>query len=332
MKKASIKKEKKNDIYFSDRLRDISLIAHQMKKGTLFIIKDIISCKKKYKASIDDYFKFEMYRLNKHERKTILTKGLNNDYVMKYNDIKYIDIFIKKEKFYQKFSEYIKREWVNIEEKNKFALFCVNHRESIVKPNISQNGENIESITVSDYKLKELYEKLIAKNQTIIEEKIEQAKEMNSLHPKSVNTIRITTLLGSIVSAYLKIGNNNNITDSYCHEGLIAPIDIESGIITSPATNKKNEQFDIHPITEEKIIGFKIPKWKELKKICEELVLEVPQIGYVSWDFAISTNDIILIKGNAYPEYDLYGLPSFCNQNIGLLPAYKQAEERKYEE
>jgi len=331
MKKSKLKNKKKNDVYITDWFREVSMIAQQMKKSTLSILKDMIVCKKKYKASIDDYFRFEMYRLNKFERQTILTEGLNNDYIIKYNDPKYIEIFINKVKFYQRFASYMKREWANIEEKNKFALFCVNHREAIVKPMISKNGEKVEKIKVSDYKLKELYEKLSENNQTIIEELIIQDEKLAKFHPNSVNTIKVTTLLGTIVSAYLKVGTEKRLTDSYEQNGLITPIDIEKGIVIAPFTNKKKEQFDNHPTTEELVKDFSIPKWKEIKKICEELVLEVPQIGYASWDFAIGKEEIILIKGDAYPKHNLYGLPAFCEKNRGLLPAYREAEERVLE-
>ena len=96
MKKSKLKNKKKNDVYITDWFREVSMIAQKMKKSTLSILKDMIVCKKKYKASIDDYFRFEMYRLNKFERQTILTEGLNNDYIIKYNDPKYIEIFINK--------------------------------------------------------------------------------------------------------------------------------------------------------------------------------------------------------------------------------------------
>lgn len=332
MKKANIKKKKTNNVYLLDQLQEINMIAHKMKKSTIFILKDILECRVKYKADLEDYMRFEMYRLNKYERKTIVTQGINNDYIVKYNDPKYLEIFQNKGKFNQTFQNYINREWCEIKEKNKFAIFCLNHKKAIVKPVNSMNGEKIEKINISDYKLKELYEKLIEQKQTLIEEPIVQNNEMNKLNSSSINTICITTLLGSIVSAYLKIGTEKNITDSFHVGGIIAPIDLETGIVNAPAINKIREQFENHPETKENIIDFAIPRWKELQKECEELALEVPQVGYVSWSFAIGKEKIYLVKGNAFPEHNLYGLPENSKNNVGLLPTYKQAEEREYNE
>ena len=58
-------------------------------KSKIFIFFDIVYCGLKYQAGYLDYLLFEMYKLNKNQRKTILTRGINNAYIKKYNNPNY---------------------------------------------------------------------------------------------------------------------------------------------------------------------------------------------------------------------------------------------------
>lgn len=313
-------------------LKEMKYISKKMNKKKSLIVSDMIVCKLKYQASFQDYFRFEMFRLNKYERKTIITTGINKEFILKYNNPKYIDTFQNRSEFYKTFSKYINRDWLEIKEnkKNEFAIFCLNHSEIFVK---TLNAEsNVNKVKVSDYKLKELYEELIENKQFLIEEVIKPHKKISKIYPYCVSTVRVTTLLGQVVDAYFKIGSTNNITDSFEQGGLIVPIDITDGKIKLPAINQKRKIYKQHPITEKDIIGFEMPHWQEVKKECEEAALEIPQVGYVSWDIAIGQDAHHMLEASAFPKHDLYGLPKYQNNNVGLLPVFKKAEEREIEE
>ena len=321
-----MKKKKKFKLSIIKEMNNIS------KKTKSLILWDMIICKIKYQASFRDYILFEMYRLNKYERKTIITTGINKEFILKYNDQKYLHVFQNKMEFYKTFSKYINRDWLEIKEnkKNEFAIFCLNHSDIFVKS--VSNNSNVDKFQVSDYKLKELYEELIENKQLLIEEVIKPHKKIAKIYPNCINTVRITTLLGQVVDAYFKIGKENNITDSFDEGGLIAPIDIVDGKIKLPAIDQKRNTYKQHPKTGRDIVGFEIPRWKEIRKECEEAALEIPQVGYVSWDIMIGEDSNYMLQGSAQPKHDLYGLPEYQNNNVGLLPAFKKAEERKIEE
>ena len=59
-------------------------------KSKVFIFFDVIWCGLKYQAGYMDYWLFEMDTLNKDQRKTIVTRGKNNEIVKKYNNQNYI--------------------------------------------------------------------------------------------------------------------------------------------------------------------------------------------------------------------------------------------------
>ena len=74
------------------------------------------------------------------------------------------------------------------------------------------------------------------------------------------------------------IGNNGNIVDNFNGGGMTAPIDEKTGIIKFPAMDKKKNIYYEHPMTKTKIVGFKIPKYKEaikLVKIAAKVIIIV---------------------------------------------------------
>lgn len=62
-------------------------------KKRFSLTADIILCGLKYQAGCTDYALFEMYDMTKEERKTVLTRGKNNDLIKKLNNPQYNHIF-----------------------------------------------------------------------------------------------------------------------------------------------------------------------------------------------------------------------------------------------
>lgn len=318
---------------FKKFFKTVKEIAHKTNKNSFIIFLDIIYCGIKYQAGYIDYNLFEMYKMNRFERKTVITRGINNEYIKKYNNPKYMHYFNSKVNFNKAFDQYLNREWLELTGNNvkDFKDFCEKHPQIIVKPDNASCGKGIELINIKNQDLKKMYQKLITNQQILVEEVATQCKKLNDLHPDSINTVRVVTLLGKVVVAFLRIGNNHNHVDNFNHDGLVAPINIDNGTIEFPALDKKKNLFTNHPITGKDILGLKIPKWKEIKKLCEEASLEIPEIGYVGWDVCVGKNKCFFIEANEFPGHDLYQLPPHRNNNIGLLPVFKEAEERKIE-
>mgnify|MGYP002246988329 CR=1 FL=1 len=79
-----------------------------------------------------------------------------------------------------------------------------------------------------------------------------------------MNTLRIITLVTQKESSNgcsFRCGNGEKCTDNFHHFGLAAIIDIQTGIVVTPAIDKLNQKYYIHPRTKEQIVGFKIPSW-----------------------------------------------------------------------
>ncbi len=307
-------------------LKAINRISKEIHKSKIFILIDIIKCVIKYQAGYVDYELFEMYKMTDEERKTVITGGKNTALIREYNNPEYIKYFNSKLKFNEKFNEYLNRDWLEIKDNfEEFQKFCNKHKEIVVKPDNASCGKGIEIIDTTRKDLKGLFKDLIKNNQILIEEKVVQCKELNNLYPYSINTIRVVTLKSNIVVALLRIGDKKNVVDNFNHGGLVCPINIETGRVEYPAVDKQKNTYQKHPLTKEKIIGLKIPKWEEIKKLCIEASKIIPEVGYIGWDVCVGENKPFFIEGNEYPGFDLYQLPAHRKDNIGLLPKFMEA-------
>lgn len=308
--------------------KTINDVHKRSNKPRIVIFVDMIVCGFKYQAGYMDYQLFEMYKMNSRERKTIITRGINNEIQKKYNDPKYTKIFRDKVEFNKKFDKYLNRDWIYLDDNYKdFQKFLKGKEYIIVKPTSGSCGQDISKLKVDEYDPKELYQTLISNETRLVEEVAVQCKEISKVHPNSINTIRVVTLCGDIAAAFLRMGNEGNVVDNFNHDGLAAPIDIESGIIKYKAIDKKHHEYDTHPYTKVKIVGLKIPKWESVKELCREAAKNIPEVGYVGWDVCIGEEKPFLIEGNEFPGHDIYQLPPHRDGNTGLLPHFKKIME-----
>ena len=153
----------------------------------------------------------------------------------------------------------------------------------------------------------------LKEDDVIIQEIIEQHEDVAKIHPSSVNTIRIMTLLYnnkvSILSSVFRMGCNNSKVDNASSGGIVAGI-LEDGRLKNYAYNTKAVRFDSHPqgMLFQDVI---IPNFKE----CIEMVTKIaPRFSsfskLISWDLAIGKDGSpILIEANlSFGEIDFHQL------------------------
>ncbi len=298
-------------------------------KNKVGIFCDIVYCGLRYQAGYMDYKLFEMYKMNGKERKTVITRGINNSIIKKYNDPEAMKIFHDKALFNERFNDFLGRDWLKLTGDNfsDFETFCGKHSEFIAKPVGLQCGKGVELIVPGDSNLQEVYDRLMGNGQILIEERVSQCKELAEIHPDSINTIRVVTLNAHVIVALLRVGNKHFHVDNFNHEGLVAPIDINDGKIKFKALKKSGELYDRHPLTDVPILGLTIPRWPEVVAFCEKAAKVEPKVGYIGWDVCLRENDICFIEANEFPGHDLYGLPPHRDKNEGLLPVFIKAME-----
>ena len=302
----------------------ISYINNKYYIGKLYLLIDILFCKIKYKANLNDYKMFSMYLLNNKERKTILTSGKNLILTNKLNDYSKLHIFENKNEFNEVFGDYLKRKWMFINRKNynEFECFIKNMDYIIAKPNDNTEGKRIEKIKVGDYSIKELYNYLKDKDLLLVEEVIKQHNYLNKLYSKSINRVTVVKILYNdityIISINLNLGNNS-IVDSLKRGGMTNKIDIETGTSLHPFCDRGLNNYYFHPVTKEKINNIKLPYINEIKSLVKDLSKIIKTVRYVSWDIAITNDGPILIGASPLPNI-YYQFYVHNEDNKGIMP------------
>ena len=317
---------------FGNMIAQAKIVKQRTRRPVIFTLVDMIWCGFKYMAGYMDYVVFEFYKLSAAQRKTQVTRGINNQLVKTLNSRESWYKFDKKDEFNRIFADCLKRDWLDLTAATpeEFEAFCQKHPQMIVKPRDGACGKGVEKISVSDYSSPaDLLEKLVANEQVLAEEIIIQCDKMNEMFPKSVNTVRMVTITRNgkvnVVFCSVRIGAGDTIVDNLNSGGMAALVDDETGIITTDAADKNGIVYKTHPDTGTLIKSFEIPYFKEGKEMVEKAALRVPEIGYVGWDIAFSEKGALLIEGNHFPGHDIYQMPALTENGIGVLPRFKEA-------
>ena len=321
---------------FFDRAKTMSLrrmfmmikqIHNETGKNSLLLLTDMIYCALVYNVGYQDYRVFGFAEIKRKNRKTFLTMNKNLELTRRMNKESSRAVYKNKTLFMKKFDSYIKRDWISLENGHPEALkeFCTDKTSIFVKTPSSFGGQGIGEIKINEYtNFDLLFEELILKGQTLIEEKINQHKKMSVLHPDSINTLRIVTLTKNervhILSSLLRMGQNGSVIDNITSGGIYAPVSSE-GVVTHPAfCDKTGESFTVHPTTKVYLIGFEIPYYKESIELITKIAAEEKEMGYVGWDVAISPDGPLIIEGNNLPTYEIMQNYIHRESDTGLLP------------
>lgn len=146
----------------------------------------------------------------------------------------------------------------------------------------------------------------------LIQRELIQHSEMSRIYPKSVNTIRMTTVRNpktneiEVLPPTLRIGANNSIVDNFSKGGVIVALDTESGRLSEWGFFKPKyglkEKY--HPDSKIEFSSFVIPFYQEAKERAKDFhsYLNLHSIG---WDIAITENGPVFIEGNDNWEINL---------------------------
>lgn len=317
---------------FKNMIAQAKVVRKRSGRPVLFTLIDMTYCGFKYLAGYMDYVVFEFYKLKAAQRKTQVTRGINNNLVKELNDKNSWYKFDKKDEFNRIFADCLKRDWLDLSTATDAELtdFLSKHPEMIVKPRDGACGRGVEKLCISDFASNEAFREACLQNeQPLLEEIIVQHSKMNEMFPKSVNTVRMVTITKNekvnVVFCSIRIGAGDTIVDNLNSGGMAALVDDVNGVITTHAADKNGITYEKHPDTNTTIKGFEIPYFKEGRELVEKAALRVSEIGYVGWDLAFTENGPLLIEGNHFPGHDIYQMPALTEDGIGVLPRFQEA-------
>lgn len=310
----------------------VSSIHQKTKKSRIVLFFDIVYCGLRYGAGYRDYDLNEWYNLNSKQRKTYITRGINNSLVKKLNNSAYYHLLSNKINFNKLFDDKLGRDWLDLKNATfeEFEAFYEKFDTFIAKPVDEACGRGVMKVSHADYSsAKEAYDSLLQSGSTLLEEYVIQHPVISNIYPCSVNTLRVVTITDDrgephILYAFIRIGNGGRVVDNINAGGMAAPIDIESGVINNVAFDKDYNYYDVHPYTNNSFIGTEIPFWKEACDLVKEAAGRIPQLRYVGWDVAITEKGPTFIEANQHPGHDILQMPPHVPDKIGILPRVRE--------
>lgn len=268
----------------------------------------------------EEYVSFRYDFLSRKGRKQYVLNWEKDCFCQKVNNKYVLDLLDDKYRSFCLLKDYYSRDVIEVDfsKKNLDAVssFFSVHPKAIVKLNKSGGGHGIFAIDSNDFKSVEALfahlENQCKSKKIIIEEMIRQDDRMACFHPRSVNTLRMPAIrIGEeivLFRPFMRIGRGDTIVDNGGSGGILAAIDIDTGMIKAAATEDGTE-FCFHPDTKTPIIGFIVPMWKEAQAYTKKLMQALPEGVYVSWDLALSDKGWTTVEGNGRGQFIGQQLP-----------------------
>ncbi len=150
-----------------------------------------------------------------------------------------------------------------------------------------------------------------------------QHRAMSSLHPSSVNTIRMVTARSPkdrqvhAILASLRIGTGDSVVDNFAQGGLVVRVDMETGYLLRYGLYKPNHgrktadgtivyKEEEHPDSHIRFADFQIPYFQEAVQQAVYYHSMLPGLHSIGWDIAIGEDGPIFIEGNDNWEISLH--------------------------
>ena len=212
--------------------------------------------------------------------------------------------FDDKSRTYAIFGQYYGRDLMRINCREDYDAWIQRKAEFIVKPLDGCLGHGVRIVRSG---ASDLWEELSSKVPFVVEDLIKQSPVMASLHPASVNTVRIPTILagGSVHIFYpcLKMGRGGSVVDNAGAGGILCAIDNE-GVACTDGVDKCGNVYPEHPDTHIALKGFRLPDWDGAVSMCKEAALSYPANRYISFDLAhTEERGWVMVEANARGQF-----------------------------
>ena len=286
----------------------VGVVSKQQKQE---YIVDMVYSLHRFGCMFDEYFFFDFRKLNTQGREAFITDKIRWSYYERMNLDENKELFNNKRKAYELFKEYYKRELIEIscdDDFDSFIDFVKRHDRFIIKPIAGSGGKGISIVSITEYDdINHAFSEIRKIGPVVIEELIIQARQMNQLHPKSLQTIRVPTLVvGDNVEVFhpvLRIGIGDSVVDNASSGGIICPVDVATGICYKEGVDERGNRYIHHPDTNAVLPGFQIPQWGEAIKLAKKLAHIVKGNHYVGWDLALTDDGWVMVEGNPRGQF-----------------------------
>lgn len=278
----------------------------------------------------EEYNAYKIWDSDKKRRTVFISEKEIQCIYRKTVQVNIARCFTDKKEQLEVFGKYVHRKWlypraVSFEEFKNF----VTSNDCIAKPRGGTQGQHVFLVKKGDETyLKELYE-FCREKYVLVEEYMKACSEIEAFHPQSLNTIRVFTISKNnkveVLDAELRMGIRDNVVDNAHCGGVLASIDIDSGVLVGNGFDMSGNEYVVHPDSGKTIKGFVIPHWAEIVEVCKEAATIIPETVFAGWDICVRQDgEIELIEVNAFPG--VTGLQTARQK--GLKPRLKLLGEK----
>lgn len=226
-------------------------------------------------------------------------------------------------------------------EKNKtikFDEFIQQEHDLFCKPFSGMLGQGIFDLTTNNNSIfvngnsksrEELQKYLFNKGGKLVcQERIKQHSKMNEIYSKSVNTLRIHTVITTSnevtpFSVVARFGVNDNIVDNWALGGLIVGVDMQTGKLKNKGFYKPEygTSTEKHPNSNTVFKDYKVPFFEQAIQLVQESHKYLNGIHSIGWDVAITEKGPTIIEANHRWEISLCqathgGLSQFIKEHF----------------
>ena len=195
-----------------------------------------------------------------------------------------------------------------------------NQTKLVLKPRVGRGGDGVMVVTVQGGKVylnaRECFDFRAAikrlKNYIIVPY-VEPHSYSARIFPGSLNTIRLLTCVLDGKIELLRAGHRfgadySSNVDNVSHGGVSALVNLESGVLEDviwiDQKNHKKLKADLHPITNERILGVEIPNWQSVRDDVMRTHGLIRFVKYIGWDIAITPTGYRIIEANSASDLD----------------------------
>ncbi|HWM16885.1 MAG TPA: sugar-transfer associated ATP-grasp domain-containing protein [Microbacterium sp.] len=280
-------------------------------------------------VGFQDYIDYDFAILTPSERATYMTHPVSNQLSQKYDHPEYRHIFQDKVEFDRVFDEYLRREWMIVEDGNADAVraFADRHGTIVTKEPVGQAGTGVHryhAAEVEDWDA--FHQGLLARGEILIEEVIRQHADLADVCPGTVNTTRVTAFFDGetthILAMAQKFGRGA-VSDQMTFGGFYTMLD-DDGHAVGPGYDSHGHVHERHPDSGFVIADFQLPMMDEVRAFIDRVARVVPQVQYVGWDVVVTAEGPVLVEGNwGAGVYE--NKPSVTGIRTGHKPRYREA-------
>lgn len=184
------------------------------------------------------------------------------------------------------------------------GIFCLYMKEG----KMLMEGKEIVPL-----QLKTLIQQQMTKSPYIVQEIVQQHEVLNALYDKSVNTLRLVTIIPSDsstavpFSAVLRVGTHGNIVDNWAKGGLAIGVDMKTGKLKKYGFYKHGfgTKTEVHPDSGITFSDIALPYFHEAVDSACALHQRMNRIRIIGWDIAFTPSGPTFIEGNDNMEISI---------------------------